>query len=185
MNNVMIRLAELKDAPAVACLLFDAFAEYRPLYTDGGFTATAISAEEVATRMREGPVWVALCENVVVGTISVVRKGNSLYVRGMAVHPQARGRRIAERLLTQIEDYAATHSLERLFLSTTPFLDRAISSVREGRFSAYCRRPSWIAGHATLYDGKISDSRQFKEDFITGFEKSHVQLVWNEGIGCH
>ena len=146
MNNVMIRLAELKDAPAVACLLFDAFAEYRPLYTDGGFTATAISAAEVATRMREGPVWVALCENVVVGTISVVRKGNSLYVRGMAVHPQARGRRIAERLLTQIEDYAATHSLERLFLSTTPFLDRAIRLYEKVGFRRIAEGPHGLLG---------------------------------------
>jgi len=146
MNNVMIRLAELKDAPAVACLLVNAFAEYRPLYTDGGFTATAISAEEVATRMREGPVWVALCENVVVGTISVVRKGNSLYIRGMAVHPQSRGHRIGERLLKEVEDYAATHGLERLFLSTTPFLGRAIRLYENFGFRRIAEGPHELLG---------------------------------------
>ncbi len=98
--------------------------------------------------MREGPVWVALCENVVVGTISVVRKGNSLYVRGMAVHPQARGRRIAERLLTQIEDYAATHSLQRLFLSTTPFLDRAIRLYEKVGFRRIAEGPHGLLGTA-------------------------------------
>ena len=146
MNDVMIRLAELNDAPAVACLLFEAFAEYRPLYTDVGFAATAISAAEVAARMSEGPVWAALCENVIVGTISVVRKHNSLYIRGMAVHPQARGRRIGERLLKEIEDYAVTHSLQRLFLSTTPFLDRAIRLYEKVGFRRIAEGPHELLG---------------------------------------
>jgi N-acetylglutamate synthase-like GNAT family acetyltransferase len=146
MNDVMIRLAGLKDAPTVACLLFDAFAEYRPLYTDGGYAATAISAAEVATRMREGLVWVALCENVVVGTISVVRKGNSLYIRGMAVHPQSRGHRIGESLLKQTEDYAKRHSLSRLFLSTTPFLDRAFGLYEKFGFRRIDEGPHELLG---------------------------------------
>jgi hypothetical protein len=79
--------ASANDVQAIAALLALSFAEYRALYTAEGFAATVISSAEVAKRINEGPVWVAICENVVVGTISVVRKGDSLYVRSLAVHP--------------------------------------------------------------------------------------------------
>ena len=146
MNDVMICLAELKDAPAVAYLLSEAFVEYRPLYTPEGFAATVITAAQVETRMSEGPVWAAICESVIVGTISVVRKDDSLYVRGMAVHPAARGQRIGERLLTQTEDYAKRHSLSRLFLSTTPFLDRAIGLYEKFGFRCVAEGPHELLG---------------------------------------
>ncbi len=66
--------------------------------------------------MNEGPVWVAERENTIIGIASVVRKGNSLYVRGMAVHPKARGARIGQLLLARIEEYAVGKGFQRLFL---------------------------------------------------------------------
>lgn len=133
-NEVTIRLAALNDAPAIASLLLDAFVEYRPLYTEAGFAATAITPEQVENRMTEGPIWVAVCENAIVGTISVVRKSNSLYVRGMAVQPKARGHQIGKRLLNKIEEHAAEEGIKRLFLSTTPFLHRAIRLYEHAGF---------------------------------------------------
>jgi ribosomal protein S18 acetylase RimI-like enzyme len=56
----------------------------------------------------------------------------------MGVHPKARGRKIGEKLLEYIEDFARKNDYKRLTLSTTPFLDRAIrlyekfGFVREG-----------------------------------------------------
>jgi GNAT superfamily N-acetyltransferase len=85
-----------------------------------------VTSREVLDRLQEGPVWVAVYEGEIVGTASVVLKGNSLYVRGMAVLPSARGRRVGELLLEQIARYSSAHNCKRLFLSTTPFLDRAI-----------------------------------------------------------
>ena len=82
--------------------------------------------EELITRIKEGPVWIATLDGLVVGTVSVVPKGESLYLRGMAVLPSARGQRIGKVLLTHVEKLAACQGFSRLFLSTTPFLDRAI-----------------------------------------------------------
>jgi len=124
--NIETRLAESRDAPAIATLLADSFAEYKSLYTSEGYAATAITSEQVANRISEGPVWVALADESVAGTVSVVVRGESLYVRGMAVRPSARGQRIGERLLAQVERFAESKGIRRLFLSTTPFLDRAI-----------------------------------------------------------
>jgi N-acetylglutamate synthase-like GNAT family acetyltransferase len=77
-------------------------------------------------RAKEGPLWVALHDGRMVGTASVISKGDSLYIRGMAVTPIARRKSIGNHLLSHIEDFARANSVSRLFLSTTPFLDRAI-----------------------------------------------------------
>jgi GNAT superfamily N-acetyltransferase len=107
-------------------LLFESFAEYKSLYTADGFAATAITPEQIRNRIAEGPVWVAVCDEMIIGTVSVVPKGDSLCIRGMAVLPSARGQRIGELLLAHVEQFAATQDFQRLLLSTTPFLDRAI-----------------------------------------------------------
>ena len=100
--------------------------EFKSLYTSEGFAATAITREQIIDRMHEGPVWIAEVGEVTVGTASAVAREDSLYVRGMAVHPHARGQHIGELFLIQIEEFAKKKAFRRLFLSTTPFLDRAI-----------------------------------------------------------
>jgi putative acetyltransferase len=124
--HVLIRRAAPEDAPAVAFVLKQAFAEYRSLYTREGYAATTPEAGEVLTRMQEGPLWVALHEGQIVGTASAVRKQTALYIRGMAVLPEARGLGAGRLLLEEVEALAVEEGCQRLFLSTTPFLNRAI-----------------------------------------------------------
>jgi ribosomal protein S18 acetylase RimI-like enzyme len=126
MTDMTIRRAVAEDAWAIACLLHDCFAEFRPLYTSGGFEATAIGAEEVQVRMTEGPVWIALCEDSICGTVAAVARGGALYIRGMGVLPSFRGKGAGEDLLKQAEAFAIEHDLETLLLTTIPFLDSAI-----------------------------------------------------------
>jgi N-acetylglutamate synthase-like GNAT family acetyltransferase len=129
-----IRLAGPDDAPAIAALLHESFVEFRALYTDGGFAATALGAEQVLARMHEGPVWVALRESKVIGTVAAVVKEGAVYIRGMAVLPSARGSGAGARLLKQVENWAASEHYSRLFLSTTPFLDSAIHLYERSGF---------------------------------------------------
>lgn len=122
-----IRRASEDDAEAIAAILCESFAEYRPLYTPAGYAATTPAGPQVRKRIEEGPVWVALCNGKIVGTVSVLDKGDQgLYVRGMAVLPDTRGKGIGRRLLEQVEAFAREQEYERLFLSTTPFLHAAI-----------------------------------------------------------
>ncbi len=76
--------------------------------------------------MQEGPLWVAVREGAILGTVAAISRGGDLYIRGMAVLPSARGQAIGELLLEHIGKYALAHGHKRLTLSTTPFLDRAI-----------------------------------------------------------
>lgn len=125
-SQIQIRRAEPRDAAAISTLLRQSFMEYRPLYTDGGFAATAISSEQIENRMREGPVWIALNTAAIMATGSAIPKDESLYIRGMAVHPAARGSGLGKLLLRTIEEFALANGYGRLLLTTTPFLIPAI-----------------------------------------------------------
>ena len=144
--SIEIRLAKCDDAPAIASLLAEAFAEYLPLYTPEGYAATAITREEVLGRIEEGPVWVAHSGEPILGTVSVVLKGKSLYLRGMAVLTAARGNRVGELLLVHVEMFAASIGVQRLFLSTTPFLNRAIRLYEQFGFRRTSEGPDDLFG---------------------------------------
>jgi GNAT superfamily N-acetyltransferase len=124
--HLEVRLARAEDAPVIASVLHESFLEFKALYTDGGFAATALGPEQVLIRMREGPVWMALREGVVMGTVAAVVRDGSVYVRGMAVLPAGRGSGAGAALLRHVEGWAAEQRCGRIFLSTTPFLDSAI-----------------------------------------------------------
>jgi GNAT superfamily N-acetyltransferase len=119
-------MAVSNDASVIASLLRESFVEYESFYTHQAFAATAPTSEQIQSRMNEGPIWVALQADAIVGTVSAVAKGDDLYLRGMAVLRVARGQKIGELLLMQIESFALAHGYKRLILSTTPFLTRAI-----------------------------------------------------------
>jgi GNAT superfamily N-acetyltransferase len=125
-KQIQIRLATPEDAPAVANVLHESFVEFEALYTAGGFAATTPYAAQVLVRISEGPVWIAMHDGVVMGTVAAVVKGESIYIRGMAVLPAARGSGTGAALLRQVEDWARNQGGRRLFLTTTPFLSAAI-----------------------------------------------------------
>ena len=133
--RVEIRLATRQDIPAVAAVLLAAFAEYEPLYTPGGFAATTPTSAQIQARFDEGPVWIALLNGAIVGTVAaVLRDDQTVYVRSMAVLPAARGHDIGGVLLGAVERFATEHDARRLLLSTTPFLARAIRLYEQHGF---------------------------------------------------
>ena len=153
--NIQIRAAVPDDAAPIASVLHESFAEYQSLYTPEGFAATTPALDEIKVRLSEGPMWVALRDNQIVGTVSVVPKDGSLYIRGMAILPAARGARIGELLLKQIESFAAEHNHRRLFLSTTPFLARAIRLYEKFGFQRNGEGPHDLFGTPLVTMEKI------------------------------
>ena len=125
-ETLQIRTAVPDDAPSISSVLYESFVEYKSSYTPEGFAVTTPTTDQILSRMNEGPVWVVIRNQAIVGTASAVSQGESLYVRGMAVLPDARGQKIGELLLAHIESFASAHGFRRLFLSTTPFLSSAI-----------------------------------------------------------
>ena len=130
-----VRRAHKEDAVEIAAVLLAAFLEFKPKYTTQAFEATTPDANGILERLGEGPIWLATQNGKSVATASVVLKPNGLYVRGMAVLPIARGSGVAGLLFDKIDDYASANSCERQFLSTTPFLTRAIRFYERCGFS--------------------------------------------------
>jgi GNAT superfamily N-acetyltransferase len=62
----------------------------------------------------------------VVGTVAAVPRDGATYVRSMAALPAGRGRGVGGLLLEEIERFARARGHRRLFLSTAPFLGRAV-----------------------------------------------------------
>lgn len=134
MNGITVRRATTADLSEIATLMHESFVEYRSLYTAAAFLATTPNAEQIAVRMTQGPVWVAEYDGPIVGTVSVVPRGEDLYIRGMAVLPGARGLQLGQLLLQQVDEFARAQKHKRLVLSTTPFLHRAIRLYERAGF---------------------------------------------------
>lgn len=126
MSSAVVHLATANEADEITAVLHAAFVEYESLYTPEAFASTTPGAAEVQRRMEEGPVWVALLEDRVVGTLAAVVKNNGLYLRGMGILPEARATGLGRLLLETAEAFARESGVDRLYLSTTPFLERAI-----------------------------------------------------------
>ena len=124
--DVLIRGAAMDESLAIASVLRQAFIEYEPLYTPAAFAATTPTSDQIRERWNEGPVWVAVRKEGIIGTLAAVPKSLGLYVRSMAVLPAATGQGIGGQLLGEIERFAVDHHHRSLFLSTTPFLKQAI-----------------------------------------------------------
>jgi len=121
-SGVKIRLAVPEDADAIASLLLTAFAETKPHYTADAFAATTPGSDTIRERFLEGPIWVALKDGKVAGTVSVVPEGERLYIRSMAVLPGMQGGGIGRKLLEIVEGHAVEGGFARMFLYTTNFL---------------------------------------------------------------
>jgi len=129
-----VRAANAADAATIATLLQQSFQEFESLYTPEAFSATTPATAEILRRLEEGPVWVAVRGDTVVGTVSAVPRGEELYVRSMAVSPVVRGQGIGRQLLDRVERFAEERGYRRITLSTTPFLSQAIQLYERAGF---------------------------------------------------
>lgn len=141
-----VRRAAPDEAAAVAAVLRDAFAEYAAVYTPEAFAVTAPTADAIRDRWGDGPVWVALCDGRVVGTVAAVPEDGAVYVRSMAVVPTGRGHGTGRLLLDEAERFAQERGCRRLYLSTTPFLDRAIRLYEQCGFQRTADGPHELFG---------------------------------------
>jgi GNAT superfamily N-acetyltransferase len=119
-------MAVLEDASAIAALLYDAFIAYKSFYTEKGFAATTPPPQEVAGRISKNAVWVALSDNKIIGTVSIFPRYEELYIRSMAVSPDARGKGVGRILMEHINEIAISEGSSSITLNTTPFLFQAI-----------------------------------------------------------
>jgi GNAT superfamily N-acetyltransferase len=132
--EVCVRIASPEDAEAISKVLYEAFNVYRSHYTPEAFAVVTPPRDGIARRFDEGPMWVAVKDDEIVGTVSVVPEPEWLYVRSMAVLPNAQGLGVGHRLIDVVETYAIENGFERLFLYTTYFSPGAIELYEKHGF---------------------------------------------------
>src|SRR5215831_16566859 len=121
-----IRLARKSEAQSLVKLLYDSFLEYKQFYTEKGFRATTLSALEVEERIEKKIVWVALHEEVIVGTLSILPSTKGMLIKSVAVAPTARRRGVGKALMKHGEEIARQRQSKCLELTTTAFLYEAL-----------------------------------------------------------
>jgi len=124
-HSIEYRLARPDESEAISELLLESFGLFEAEYTPGAFEYTTPGEEIVRSRFDEGPVWVAMDGNAMIGTVSGLPEAERFYVRSMAVRPDAQGLGVGQRLLDGLEGFAREGSFERMYLYTTHVLPAA------------------------------------------------------------
>jgi ribosomal protein S18 acetylase RimI-like enzyme len=145
-SEVVIRPAKPSEAQIIQSILCDSFEEYRSKYTSAAFQAVVPEESAIIECMKEGPVWVAVHHDEIVGTISAVPLAKEMQIRMMAVPPAERGKEIGRMLLVHLAKYAFNKGYRRLSLSINPFLTRAIREYEQFGFERTSEQPSDLHG---------------------------------------
>lgn len=124
-RDIEYRLARPDESEAISELLLESFGLFEAEYTPGAFEYTTPSTEVVRGRFEEGPIWVAMDGDAMIGTVSGLPEPDRFYVRSMAVRPDAQGLRFGQRLLEILESFARGKGFERMYLYTTHVLPGA------------------------------------------------------------
>jgi GNAT superfamily N-acetyltransferase len=112
--EVRPRGATAEDVPglrAVAC------AAYERYVVRMGRRPAPMTAD-YAQAVRDGRVWVAAVDDVLVGLVVLVLREDHLLVENLAVSPSAQGQGVGGRLLGFAEDHARRHGLSQVRLYT-------------------------------------------------------------------
>lgn len=120
--DISIRMAEHKEAQMISALIYDSFVDERSKYTDGAFAITTPGVVEIEERIKNKTVWVAVRNGKIIGTASCMPRGESLFIRSVAVNRNERGNGIGRKLMEHMEKLALENDFKYLKLTTTSFL---------------------------------------------------------------
>ena len=126
-SGILVRRANVADAPEILACLATAFEPYRASYTPAAYLDTVLSVDTIQVRLSSMHVFVAVSGERLVGTIacsaSDQREG---HLRGMAVLPEAHGKGVADALLRAAESDLIEQNCICITLDTTEPLQRAM-----------------------------------------------------------
>ena len=119
-DSVFIRKAGPEDARLIHEVLKQAFLNIgEPDYSAQAIKAAISETWKIRERIiSHQPVFVAECNDQIVGTISGYKEHMSMKVESFAVHPQFQRRGIGMQLLEELEALARTYRCHKIYLFT-------------------------------------------------------------------
>ena len=166
---VVIRIAEFSDAPAIAQLLHDSFVGYEQLYTKKAFASTVLGVYKIKERIYSKRTLLALVDGVINGTISLIPADDTLYIKSVAVSPDARRKGLAKAMMKYAENVAVKKKFHYMELTTTHFLTEAIKLYESFGFELH--------GQKDLYGTPLM--RMIKDLKSAVISQNQKQLIIN------
>ncbi|WP_152395938.1 GNAT family N-acetyltransferase [Paenibacillus guangzhouensis] len=111
----MIRLAGVEEAHYVHQAMMAAFEEYRNADVPSSALHETVSSVEEALRNGSEQAVVCMNEEVPLGSARFKIDASGLYFSRLSVSPEARGRGIAKRMLSWLENYAGEQGKSRVW----------------------------------------------------------------------
>jgi GNAT superfamily N-acetyltransferase len=150
---IEIRVPKTFESQAIADLIYDSFVGYKSLYTKNGFTATTVSVQEIEKRIYRKIIWIAVCNELVAGTISLFPGTEEILIKSVAVTPTARGKGIGTAMMKYAQDIAEKSGAKYLRLTTTEFLHEAVRLYERFGFEE--------CGYDDLYGTKLIRMKKY------------------------
>lgn len=118
-REIEIRRAALNEAESISRLIREAFGPFESQYSAEAFAYTTPDADDISGRFDEGPIWVAVEGDLIIGTVSGLPESDRFYIRSMAIKPGYQRLGIGQKLLETLEAFAYDAGYRTLYLYTT------------------------------------------------------------------
>ncbi len=127
-ENILIEKAEIKHANKIHSILLQAFHPYFQYYTSKAYQATVLSVSDIEKRIQERKFTVLIAKDNrrIVGTASLQKKKDELYLCSMAVDPTCQNKGVGNLFISEIQKYAVLMKCKCITLETYHRLENAV-----------------------------------------------------------
>lgn len=139
-NRSTVRPAVAEDVPELRAVASAAYEGYVPRMGRRPAPMTA----DYGRAVRDGQVWVAVADDMLVGLVVLVPREGHLLLENIAVSPSAQGQGVGGRLLAFAEDHARRRGLSQVRLYTNEAMTENL---------AYYPRHGYIETHRAEQNG--------------------------------
>lgn len=116
--SFIIRRAELKDAPDVYAILQKAFREYCDAAGLTEVEALKETISDIEREIQEKVVYIAVIDQIIVGTVRVDFTGDKAYISRFAVNSSNRNIGIGKSMMNLVDKYLTSKKVKEVSLHT-------------------------------------------------------------------
>jgi len=127
-KKLVLRRAKINEEYDIYDILIEAFEPYKKDFTLKGYKAAILNPDEFKKRIIENifMVFVITLNKRIIGTVSILHKTDSFYIRSMAVHPDYQNKGIGFFILENISNFAKKEKIKKLSLESFKPLFKAV-----------------------------------------------------------
>ncbi|NLE26207.1 MAG: GNAT family N-acetyltransferase [Clostridiaceae bacterium] len=118
-NQLIIRRATLNDAPAIFPIIQKAFNEYSRITGQTNLEALSETVEDIALAIQTKAVYIAVLNDIIVGTVRLVIKDDEAYLSRFAVDCNSQNTGIGKSLMNEVDTYLKKMGVKKVTLHTS------------------------------------------------------------------